>query len=173
MKSSVGRRQCARTPTKEFSRPDDRPRRDRGFTLVEVIISIALMALLVVPILLSVQATIRASTLSREAAQVETVLVNAADRVNRATPTCNAKGYEDYVIAAVFSHGWWHGQPEVVAGGVRHEYYDPTQSPPWVPGICPQVGHNDKHVIQRVSITVTSPEHGVSRNIEVVKSDDI
>ena len=59
-------------------------RRDAGFTLVEAVVTIALMSIVVVPVLGAVMASIEASSRSRSAAQIETVIVNASDRVNRA-----------------------------------------------------------------------------------------
>ena len=78
-------------------------RRDAGFTLVEAVVTIALMSIVVVPVLGAVMASIEASSRSRSAAQIETVLVNASDRVNRAPKTC---GYVDYVQAALGAQRW-------------------------------------------------------------------
>ena len=57
---------------------------DSGFSLVEIVIAIVLMATVVVAILNAVSTSVKASSVSRSAAQVETAVVNAADRVNRA-----------------------------------------------------------------------------------------
>ena len=46
--------------------------------------TITLMAVVLVPIMSAVAASVKSSSQGRSAAQVETALVNAADRVNRA-----------------------------------------------------------------------------------------
>ena len=59
-------------------------RRDAGFTLTEVIIAVTLMSTAVVPIMLAGLLTVRTSGQSRSLTRIDTVLANAADRVNRA-----------------------------------------------------------------------------------------
>jgi Tfp pilus assembly protein PilX len=146
-------------------------RRDAGVSLVEVVISIVLMGTVVAAILNAVTTSIRMSSVSRDAAQVETVVVNAADRINRAPIRCDIDGYTEYAVAAVRSQGWWTNEGEFAqAANVRHEFYDPTASPPWREGVCPADDFG-KRLIQRVSVTVTSPNESVSRTIQVVKSD--
>ena len=56
--------------------------------------TITLMAVVVVPIMSAVATSIKSSSQTRSAAQVETALVNAADRVNRADMRCD---YDIYV----------------------------------------------------------------------------
>ena len=56
----------------------------RGFSLVEVVIALALMGTVSIAALSAVTTSIKTSSVSRSAAEVETALVNAADRVNRA-----------------------------------------------------------------------------------------
>lgn len=151
--------------------PGDPARRDEGVSLVEVVISIVLMGTLIVAILNAVTTSIRTSSVSRDAAQVETVVVNAADRINRAPVRCDINGYTEYAVAAVRSQGWWTNEGEFAqAADVRHEFYDPSVSPPWREGVCPADDFG-KRVIQRVSVTITSPHESVSRTIQVVKSD--
>lgn len=160
------------TDTRTCTRAAGVHRRDAGFSLVEVVISIVLMGTLVVGILNAVTTLIRTSSVSRDAAQVETVVVNAADRINRAPVTCEPlRGYTEYAVAAVRSQGWWTNEGEFAqAASVRHEFYDPKASPPWREGVCPADDFG-KRVIQRISVTITSPNESVSRTIQVVKSD--
>ena len=54
--------------------------------------TITLMAVVIVPIMSAVAMSIKSSSQGRSAAQVETALVNAADRVNRADMKCD---YDD------------------------------------------------------------------------------
>jgi len=141
-------------------------RRDQGFTLPEIAISIALMGMLVVPIMSAVTTSIAASARSRSAAQVETAVVNAADRVNRAPKSC---AYSEYVRAAVQSQGW----PGDRAAVVEERFVPPTvlnQSGTWVPGAC-EIQTPTDLLVQRITITITSPDGKARRTIQVVKSD--
>ncbi len=142
----------------------------RGFTLVEVIIALALMGTVVVAALSAVTTSIRTSSVSRSAAEVETALVNAADRVNRATKSCD---YTIYAQAAVQTEGW-----PASAAVVTHEYYQPSGSPTvagqWLTGpaaapACP--GLEADLLVQKVTIRVTNPNGNIARSIQVVKSD--
>jgi len=143
---------------------DDASARDAGFSLVEIILTIAVMSILIAPLMSAVVATVRSSRLSRNAAQVETVLQNAADRVNRAPVRC--PDYLVYVQAAAQSIGW---PPDSASATYAH--YDPTSVPdPWVPGACVGPSPADL-IVQRVTITVTSPDGQVTRTLQVVKSD--
>ncbi len=95
-------------------------RGDAGFTLVEAVVAIALMSIVVIPVLAAVMASIDASSRSRSAAQIETVIVNAADRVNRAETSC---GYLEYVRAALGSQQW---DPNLAT--VVEEHYVPANN---------------------------------------------
>ncbi len=144
---------------------------DSGFSLVEIVIAIVLMATVVVAILNAVSTSVKASSVSRSAAQVETAVVNAADRVNRAPKRCD---YTIYVQAAVQTEGW---PPETAS--VTHEFYvpgpDATVEGSWETGAAGSPGCSGPAptdlLVQRVTISITSPDGKVRRNIEVVKSD--
>ncbi len=145
--------------------------RDSGFSIVEIVIAIVLMGTVVVAVLNAVTTSVKASSVSRSAAQVETAVVNASDRVNRAPRRCD---YTIYAQAAVQTEGW---PPDTAT--VTHEYYVPgpdatvegtwTTGPADSPG-CPGPAPTDL-LVQRVTISITSPDGKVRRNIEVVKSD--
>lgn len=141
-------------------------RRDAGFTIVEAVIAVALMAVMVVPMLGAVFTAVSESARSRAAAQVETTIVNAADRVNRAPKECD---YLVYVQAAVRSQGWEASQASLV-----QEYYVPGEQPDdsgtWVAGAC-EIDTPTDLLVQRITITISSPDADVSRSIQVVKSD--
>ena len=141
-------------------------RRDAGFSLVEAVISIALMSIVVIPVLGAVMASIEASARSRSAAQIETVIVNAADRVNRAPTSC---GYQEYVRAALGSQQW---DPNLAT--VIEEHYvaaaTPNQAGTWAPGPC-LIDSPTELLVQRVTIRIASPDGKVNRQIQVVKSD--
>ncbi len=143
--------------------------RDRGVSAVEVVIAIVLIGTVVVAALNAMFTSITASTTSRNAAQVETAIVNAADRVNRAGKTCD---YTRFAAAAVQIEGW----PNTSAS-VTQEYYvpgaDPTQAGTWVDGGGPSCPAQEPEllVVQRVTIQIMHPDGSVSRSIQVVKSD--
>ncbi len=161
---------CARPITHHVAAPAP-DADDRGFSLVEIVVSIALMGLVVVGTLNAVTTTIRASSTSRSAANVETSLVNAADRVNRAPKRCD---YTIYAQAAVQTQGW---APDTAR--VSQEYYQPGANPTaagtWMsgpPGSTGCAGSTPTELlVQRVAISITSPDGKVTRTIEVVKSD--
>lgn len=142
------------------------PTRDAGFSLAEAIVSVALMALAVVPIMLAAALTVRTSSQSRSLARVETVLANAADRVNRAPESCD---YSVYVQAAALAEGWDSSQT-----AVSYQYYEPaasaTQSGTWQTGACPN-GVRPDGLVQMVTITLTGPDARTVRTIQVVKSE--
>jgi prepilin-type N-terminal cleavage/methylation domain-containing protein len=148
---------------------------DRGFSLVEVVISIVLMGTVLVAVLTAVSVAIRASSVSRDAAQVETVVVNVADRLNRAPFSCQQDHYRQFAVAAVRSQGWWTNEGEYArAAQVRTEFYDPSVSPPWREGTqpCPLEDFG-KQRVQRITVTITSPDRSVSRTIQVVKVENV
>jgi prepilin-type N-terminal cleavage/methylation domain-containing protein len=146
----------------------DDPRRDAGFSLVESVVAVALIGISVIPIMVAAYALVKNTSYNRNATRVETVLSNAADRVNRAGGSC---GYLDYYQAAVQSAGWNIDQVEV-----HYEWYQPGATAA-VPGIwhadpdgCPDdTGYTDE-LVQRVTITLESPDRTVTRSVEVVKS---
>ena len=140
--------------------------RDCGYTLTEVLVAIVLMGVAIVPIMMAGIVTIKASATSRTAARVETVLANAADRVNRAGESCN---YDVYVKAAALAEGWAESQATAT-----YSHYVPATSPTtlgtWVAGACPGA-IRPEGLVQKVTITVTGPNGRPTRTIAMVKSD--
>lgn len=129
-------------------------------------VTIALLGIVVVPVLNSVIMTITASTVATSASEVETALLNAVDRVNRAPFTrCD---YTEFARAAVLTQGWSASEVSVDQGflDVGTDLFVPGTAGP----ACPDGGHR-RDLIQQVSITVTSPDGRVTRTIEVVKSE--
>ncbi|MGH9134272.1 MAG: hypothetical protein ACRDZZ_10080 [Ilumatobacteraceae bacterium] len=139
--------------------------------MIEVIVSIALMVFVIVPIVGAAAASVSSSSADRSAGQVETALVTAADRVNRAPMTC------DYALdaeAAVTSRGWAADRVSV-----RHSYYVPAPSASpsdpgtWVLDAACEPGSTSPRagLVQRIAISVTSPDGEVQREIQVIKRD--
>lgn len=154
-------------------------RSDAGTSLVEIVITVALMGTIVVALLLATRTSIRASATARGAAEVETLIVNVADRINRADMGCN---YSTYAWSAARTAGWTENYDQLIK--VTHQYYVPAtylESPKqldqpgrWlpetpVPSLCDIDTGNLPVTVQRVYIDITSPE-GVRRSLEVVKS---
>ncbi len=141
-------------------------RRDAGFSLTEVLVAVVLMSGAIIPILLASIMTIKSSSQVRTAAKVETILANAADRVNRAREGCD---YDVYIEAAALAQGW--SSSLAVA---QYQYYEPAELPTsagsWHDGACPG-DTRPNGLAQKVTITVTSPDGSVHRTMEVVKSD--
>jgi type II secretory pathway pseudopilin PulG len=144
---------------------------DGGFSIIEIVIAIVLMGTVVVALMNAVGMGVKASATARAAAKVETAVVNASDRVNRATKDCD---YTRFAQAAVQTEGW---KPETAS--VVNEYYVPAANPllqgTWATGPagdpgCPGTSPTDL-LVQRVTITITSPDGLVRRTIQVVKSD--
>ncbi len=146
----------------------DQPQRDGGFSLVEIVLTIVLVGLVVIPLLDATITSIRASSTAREAAALETVLANAADRVNRAPTLCD---YRIYAEAAALSKGW-----QASSVSISYQHYLPGASAlastpgTWAAGACPG-GARTPRLIQLVTVSITSESGAVTRSVRVVKSD--
>jgi type II secretory pathway pseudopilin PulG len=146
----------------------DRHGADDGITLIEIVITVTLLALVVVPILIAVTTSIKTSRISESAAQVETLLVNAVDRVNRSSQADFPCSLTSPVTAAVETVGW-----PASAATVYHEYLEIDGTWKTDDGgltACRSTGFQNG-IVQRVTITITSPEDGVSRSLQVVRGD--
>ena len=160
-------------------------RRDRGFTVTEILVTVVLMGIVVAGILNAVMTGIKASAVSRNAARVETAIVNAADRINRAPNTeCD---YTKYARAAIQTEGWspeqasvtqeyWRPNGEATLGGVWLPWVTPAEDPD--AATCPEWAMPNPgtlglpgQIVRRVTITIKSPDSRVTRTIQVVKSD--
>jgi len=141
-------------------------RRDSGATIVEVLMAIVLVAIAVVPMMVASWTLVRTTNVNRFSAKVETILGNAADRVNRAPASCD---YRIYYEAAALAQGW---SASLVTAS--YQWYEPAASFPasgtWQAGSCPEGALADG-LVQRVDLTVTSPDGRLHRSIQVVKSD--
>lgn len=137
--------------------------RDRGASLTEVMVSIVLIGVLVTALLGAVQVSIRSSSVAFDGAEVETVLLNASDRVSRAPQLCD---YEAYVDAAALAEGWDVSTTSVT---VEHLVANTGSPSDWQPQTCPaDVSPFD---VQRLTISASNPDGGITRTLTVVKSD--
>ncbi len=140
-----------------------RARADAGTTLVEIMISIVLMGILIAGIMAGVQTSIRASSNAYNGAQLETVLINASDRVTRAPQLCD---YEVYVDAAALAEGWPDSSVSVTVEKLVANTGAPSD---WAAQTCPaDIRPFD---VQRLVITATDPSGRITRTLTVVKSD--
>ena len=139
---------------------------DRGNSLVEVLMAVILTSVAIIPLMGASWALVRNSAQNRSSTKVETVLNNAADRVNRAIPGCD---YHIYYEAAAMAEGW---QPSQATATYQYFVANPNATLPgtWVNGACPN-GVRPEGLVQMVRISVTSADGRVTRTIQVVKSD--
>jgi prepilin-type N-terminal cleavage/methylation domain-containing protein len=149
------------------SRRQQRPP-DKGFTLVEIVMTITITAIVLVPTMDAVIATIRAGTSNTNFSDVETVLQNAADRVNRAPKGCD---YTQYAQAAAQTNGW-----SASTTNVLQQHYVPGSSSTvlgsWAASACDAAVTTPPDLaVQLVTITVTSPDGKFQKTLQVVKSD--
>ena len=148
-------------------RPAENRERDRGVTLIEIVITITLMGVMVVPILVAVATSLSSSRVSEDSAQVETLLVNSVDRVNRATRGDFPCDLTSPVAAAVETVGW-----PATSVQVGHEYLDINEQWQTDPSgtACPG-GAFQTGIVQRITITITSPVEGLTRSLQVIRGD--
>jgi hypothetical protein len=151
--------------------PNESAPHDDGYSFVEVVITVTLMALVIVPVMIATITLIKASSVAGSSAETQRVIADAADRVTRADPGCD---YSSAIRASVVSRGW----PETAATAT-YRYYTrgatATDAGSWsAPGpsetdACPG-GLRTPRLIQMVTITITN-ESGKTQTIQVVKSD--
>ena len=139
---------------------------DSGFSLTEIVMTVGILSVVVVPTLTAVISAIRAGSLNDDLSSVETILQNAADRVNRAPKSCD---YTLYAQAAAQTQGWSASTTSVV-----QQHYVPGPTPDvngsWVAQACATTSPAPL-AVQMVTITVASPDGSVHKSLQVVKSD--
>lgn len=134
---------------------------------METVLTIVLIGIVVVPVLAAVRGAVQVSSTSKAAAEIQTVLINAADRVQRAdgTSTCD---FSTFAENAAVAAGWPASDIDV-----DQQYLD-VGTGTWKAGpddgeACPG-GDPQLRVASRITITATSPV-GLQRSIQVVKTD--
>jgi type II secretory pathway pseudopilin PulG len=158
---------------------DTPTRRSPGYTLVEIVVSIALFGLLIGSILPAMWSTIRISRFSDTQARVEAVLGSAVDRVSNfgwlACPETESNG--GYLSKAQAASGIFEWAPTTVEI-LDIRYWDPinkvwTDTNPVPTADCSAEGLaiTKESTLQLVTIKVTSPDGSQSNQLEVVMGD--
>ena len=169
--------ECSACPT---------PRRDRGTTFIEMLVSIVLLGTVGVGVLTAVRASVIATTVERDHARAFQWL-QSADGVLQAAPrvSCNfdpiadapytsgeekvRKTYENLIRSQVVNPPGWADsqitiqQPVLAWDGSR--YWDPYD--PAAPSAC----FDPDYLLQLVTLRVTSPDGQIIETNEVVKRD--
>ncbi len=166
-------------------------RDDRGFTLIETTLSIALLGSLILVIMSGIIGVIRVSSTSDDAARVEAMLTSGADRLAGFTyiscPELNDEGYEAIVGAAAADVDWTH--PDAIRI-IEYRYWDPTLGSPAGADPVPadggwsdtnalddteacgeDVNFTTSRTLQRITLEARSPDGEIVRQLEVVKSN--
>lgn len=177
MKPSVGRRTDAVAPTMDDSR--SATDRDSGATLIEVLITIVLMATVLVTLMVAVVTGIRASVDAKGAAEIETMLINVGDRINRAPNTlCDYAPFAQYA-AETYD---WEGEMIVTQFYYRVQDVDADGQPDleypgqWVSkpsgDLYPACRgtSREKQEVSLVVVEVHAADSNMARTIKVVKS---
>jgi prepilin-type N-terminal cleavage/methylation domain-containing protein len=155
-------------------------RRDRGYTLTELLIAMALMGTVILAILGGMFAVVRASRVSDERAKVQAILGSAGDSlVNYVHVKCpepeddQMNTYLGLVQRAADTVGWPPSTVDITA----YRFFDPAAGT-WdennsVQGTeCnPGVFLTPAKTMQKLTITVTSPSGDTRQSIDIVKVD--
>jgi prepilin-type N-terminal cleavage/methylation domain-containing protein len=154
-------------------------RGDAGFTLVEVLVSMVLMAMVVAAILPAMWTTIRISRFSDSEAKVEAVLGGAVDRVTNfgwipCPETDSTGGYSAKAKAAASMFDW--PATTVVVTGIK--FWDVTTkkfgttNPAQASGCArSSTALTKERTLQQVTIKVTSPDLSQTNQITLVVGD--
>jgi len=167
-----------------------RLRRDRGNTLPEVLVAMALMGFAVSAVIGGIRMMIVASSTSDGQAKTEAVLTSAADRLTAADyyacPGADFGAYAHLIANAATDVEWDPSQVRILrleywdstAGGTVDADGDPIEADgDWRPtnSLLPtecnaDVNFTTSRTLQKFTIEVSSPNAEFVRTIEVVKS---
>lgn len=153
------------------------PSDDRGWTLTEVVVAIALSGTLILSLITGVHTLVRTSSISRDQAKVEAVLGGAADELAEAGwQSCPVEtgAYEAVVDSAAARVEWAPSAVRVES----IEYWDISANA-WSPtnpfaasGSCqmvPTIAAASR--MQRVTVAASSPGGGHTRTLQVVVAE--
>ena len=174
------------TTARQHGRPPD-----RGISLVEMVVTIAIMGLLVTAVLTAVRMSVSASATDRDQAVAFTWLQAASDEIYRAPRVpCTSDGtgrllaIDQYTVAARQAEvpPVWQtstGTPRDAASVAvtNVEYLGRTTVDDvfdWGPGFCFEGGTfaDSPLYTQRVTVQVTFPDGTTIQTLEMVKSED-
>ncbi len=169
-----------------------RPRRDRGYTLVEMLIAVVLMGTIVLSIMGGMWAVVRASRMNDERAKVQAVLGAAGDQISNwgyipcpepppdfvpdpNLPDLATPGYEQFGQKAASAVGWDVDSVQIV----DYQYWNPetrtwsdTNTIQGADGTCnDNVNLTTSKTLQKLTIRATAPGGGYSAQIDIVKSN--
>ena len=140
---------------------------DAGVTLVEILITIVLIGTVVLGILTATSTLIVASRTADEVAQVQTALLTAAERIDRAPREQYRCAFDDPIRAAAQLELGVSDAEVDNYWSVEYEHLGPSG---WTDGACPATGYQ-QHLVQRITIAMKIPNSEVSRSLTVVRSD--
>jgi len=144
--------------------------RDKGTTLVEILISLVLLSTLIAALLGGVFTAISSSSTAFEGAKVETVLLNAADRVDRAGQLCDYEQYVDAAASAIDGANPWPAST-ITATVEKLVTNNGSASTDWAPTDCTSDPDVEPFDVQRITITASNPSGTITRTLTMVKSD--
>lgn len=145
-------------------------RADAGFTFIEIVVTISLMGIVVLALLVATRTSVTASQTTKAVAGVESAMLNAADRIERAPRADFQCDLEPLVVAAAVTEFALPTGADPVASGIVAVDQEHLEGGDWQSGACPTGGFQPG-LLQRVTFTLTSPDGSVSRTMQVVKGD--
>lgn len=144
--------------------PTGRGRREAGFSLVEVLVTIMIMSLSFVAILQAIAVSIRLSDLHRQQAEVGAVVVSALERVKETTKVaCASKTQATYVAAAkgaATTEGWNASTVQIT----QVRYWDGTGY-----GTVCYDNLVSRLPLQQITVVVAHPRGRVTNTLTFVK----
>lgn len=142
---------------------------DRGVSLVEVIVSIALTGGVVVAIMGALFTVVRSASQNDDAVKLQAVIGGAADQLVAVEWRDCADGSAGYLGAAQLAAnrvGW----PDTTVDVVEVDFWS-AAADGWVDNCSGAATPGSVDALQRITIEVRSPDLGVSKSFDVVKSD--
>lgn len=142
---------------------------DRGITLIEVVIAIALTGGVVVSILGAVFTVVRSTNQNDQATRIQAVVGAAADQLNSVEwEPCplDSDRYGNALGAAADRVGW--DPSTVVIADVDH--WSPSAGG-WTENCSGAASLGTSETLQRVTIRVTTPDGAHGKTFDIVKSN--
>ncbi len=156
-------------PTRCTITRDGRTSVDRGITLIEVVIAIALTGGVVVAILGAVFGVVRSTSQNAQAIRIQAVVGAAGDQLNSVEwEPCpdDSDRYDNAVAAAADRVGW---SPSSVTIEAIDHWNPGTGS--WSSDCNGAASLGTSETLQRVTIRVTSPDGVQDKRFDIVKSN--